>query len=148
MASFDPFGCAQDRLPFLILGSQVSFRGAEGDEESFSCVKISDKVYPEQNQIDRFAQNDGWRVRNEPMMEKNWLFHYGDFTPDDDAPPEVEQEFLEQLDAESKEYGHALSKVRLLRPAVSGTSAVEKVPYRCCCATDTADLPAADLVRS
>ena len=26
-------------------------------------------------------------------MEKNWLFYYGDFTPDDDAPPEVEQEF-------------------------------------------------------
>jgi hypothetical protein len=51
------------------------------------------------------------------MMEKNWLFHYGDFTPDNDAPPEVEQEFLEQLDAESKEYGHALSKVRLHRPS-------------------------------
>ena len=42
MASFDPFGCAQDRLSFSIRGlpwSRVlSFRGAEGDEESFSRI--------------------------------------------------------------------------------------------------------------
>ena len=51
MTILDPFGCAQDRLPFSILGLRWCHSEEPEATRNLSLIKISHVVYPEQNQI-------------------------------------------------------------------------------------------------